>query len=104
MNAAAVAGCEAIPRSQQSPRTQNYSGANETEKNGDKKMFLFLLKENPLTPTVDERPRRAHYDNFFQILLFIYYYLICPPSPYTIADFPDISEHVDITNNKCNRK
>jgi len=105
VNAAAAAGCEAIARSQQSPRTQNYSGASERDrKNGDKKIikkcFYFFLKENPLTPTVEERPRRARYDNFFQIL-FIYCYLIPPPSPNTIADFPDISEHVDITNNKC---
>lgn len=48
MNAAA-AGCEAIARSQQSPRTQNYSGASEKEgKNGDKKMFLFLFKRKPI--------------------------------------------------------
>jgi len=44
---AAAAGCEAIARSQQSPRTQNYSGASERGgKNGDKKIiknvFIFF--------------------------------------------------------------
>jgi len=49
VNAAAAAGCEAIARSQQSPRTQNYSGASKRDgKNGDKKMFYFFFKRKPI--------------------------------------------------------
>lgn len=63
MNAAA--GCEAIARSQQSPRTQNYSGASERDgKNGDKKnnkkLFLFLFKRKPIdADRRGEAPARA---------------------------------------------